>query len=461
VKYISTRGSAPILDFENATLNGLADDGGLYLPSKWPALDSTAIRNLQGLTYSELAFRILSLFTSNCVPQSKLRELANTAYGNFYHDATAPLKQLDDQLYIMELFHGPTLAFKDFALQMLGQFFEYFLSKNKRTCTIVGATSGDTGSAAIAGVRGLTSVDLFMLHPHGRVSDVQRRQMTTVLDGNIHNLSVEGTFDDCQNMVKALFNDLDFKSKYSLSAVNSINWARIAAQVVYYFRAALALGAPDREINFSVPTGNFGNVLAGYAAKKMGLPIRKLIIGSNENDILTRFFETGIMQQKDVKPTLSPSMDIGISSNFERYLFELLDHDAGRLNQLMTSFSSTGKFEIDGNLLETAKQDFSAYRLDDRQTARDIKSVYEATGEIIDPHSIIGVSAAKQEGDKETPTVVLGTAHPAKFPEAIRDAIGIDVPLPKQAGDLFSMEERYSGIENNPDSLKQLIADTL
>ena len=458
MQYISTRGNAPVLDFENATLNGLADDGGLYLPSHWPTLDHAQIRQMQALSYNQLTLQILQEFAGGCIPEKEFGNLVDAAYSNFFHDAVAPIKQLDDQLFLMELFHGPTLAFKDYALQMLGQFFQYFLDKNNRSCTILGATSGDTGSAAIAGLRGLSSVELYMLHPRGRVSEVQRRQMTTVADENIHNIAVDGTFDDCQSLVKSVFNDLEFKAAHSLSAVNSINWARIAAQVVYYFRAALTLGAPDREVNFSVPTGNFGNVLAGYVAKKMGLPIRKLIIGSNENDILTRFFETGTMEKKGVRATLSPSMDIGISSNFERYLFELLGQDSEHLNVLMSEFNTTGQFSIGADLLEMARQDFSAYRLSDDQTARDIRQTYQSTGEVIDPHSIIGVSAARQEGDPEIPTIVLGTAHPAKFPDAIRDALDIDVPLPEQAGDLFNLEEHYSEMTNDPDSLKDLIS---
>ena len=454
--YLSTRGQAATLDFENATLNGLADDGGLYIPSSWPRLDTEKIRALQNSSYADLACTILDEFTG-AMPRDQLSELVNQAYDGFHHDAIAPLKQLDDNLFLMELFHGPTLAFKDYALQMLGQFFNHFLTKNNRTCTILGATSGDTGSAAIAGVRGLDAVKLFMLHPKDRVSEVQRRQMTTVMDDNIFNLAVEGTFDDCQNLVKTLFGDLQFKGRHSLSAVNSINWARIAAQVVYYFRAALALGAPDREVNFSVPTGNFGNVLAGYVAKQMGLPIRKLIIGSNENDILTRFFETGSMEQRGVRATLSPSMDIGISSNFERYLFELVGHDATRLVGLMEEFATKGSFNVDSGLLASAREDFSAYRFDDSQTREDIKSTFQRTGEIIDPHSIIGVSAARCEPYNGAPTIVLGTAHPAKFPEAIEETLGKEAPLPEHTGDLMSLEERFESIANDPDQLKQFI----
>ena len=465
MKYISTRGQAPNLDFENATLAGLASDGGLYIPDKWPCLSIDEIRALQNKNYPELATAIIGLFVGQSVASEDLGRLVSNAYGNFSHDAIVPLKQLDDKLFFMELFHGPTLAFKDYALQMLGQFFQYFLKKNRRSCTIVGATSGDTGSAAIAGLRGLSAVNLFMLHPRGRVSEVQRRQMTTVQGENIHNLAVEGTFDDCQNLVKALFNDSEFRQRHSLSAVNSINWARIAAQVVYYFKAALVLGAPDREINFSVPTGNFGNVLAGYVAKQMGLPIRKLIIGSNRNDILTRFFETGVMEKTGVTPTLSPSMDIQISSNFERYLFELLAHDSDQLNHIMASFNESGKFTIDNSLLQKAQQSFGAYRMDDKQIKTDINQIYKSTGEIIDPHSIIGVSAAKNSAkntaknglDPSLPTVAIGTAHPAKFPQAIKLATGIDVTLPARLRDLMNMEEKVENVDNNLESIKTRI----
>ena len=461
MEYISTRGQAPNLDFEQATLTGLASDGGLYIPDKWPCLSIDDIRALQNKNYPELASAIIGRFVGQSVAAEELGQLVSNAYGNFSHDAIVPLKQLDDKLFFMELFHGPTLAFKDYALQMLGQFFQYFLKKNRCCRTIVGATSGDTGSAAIAGLRGLSAVNLFMLHPRGRVSEVQRRQMTTVQDENIHNLAVEGTFDDCQNLVKALFNDSEFRQRHSLSAVNSINWARIAAQVVYYFKAALVLGAPDREINFSVPTGNFGNVLAGYVAKQMGLPIRKLIIGSNRNDILTRFFETGVMEKTGVTPTLSPSMDIQISSNFERYLFELLAHDSDQLNHIMASFNESGKFTLDRSLLQKAQQDFGAYRMDDKQIKTDINQIYKSTGEIIDPHSIIGVSAAKNATkNKLGPsllTVAIGTAHPAKFPQAIKLATGIDVTLPARLGDLMTMEEKVENVDNNLESIKTRI----
>ncbi len=460
MQYISTRGRAPVLDFEQTTLTGLASDGGLYLPSKWPRLGADQIRSLRGKDYPALTSAILGRFVGNSISPADLQRLAASACQNFHHQAIAPIKQLDNQLFLMELFHGPTLAFKDFALQLLGRLFQHFLHRNGASCTLVGATSGDTGSAAIAGIRGLDAVRIFMLHPKDRVSDVQRRQMTTVLDGNVHNLAVDGTFDDCQNLVKALFNDLEFRQKHSLSAVNSINWARIAAQVVYFFRAALALGAPHRQVNFSVPTGNFGNILAGYVAREMGLPIGKLIAGSNRNDILTRFFRTGIMQTRAVTPTLTPSMDIQISSNFERYLFELLDHDSDRLNGYMQSFSETGQFRIDRALLERARQCFSSYSISDEQIRRQIRQTWRATGEIIDPHSIVGISAALLEGDSANPTVVIGTAHPAKFPDAIREVTGKTVSLPAFVGDLMNMKESSIDIGRDLPTLKSMIART-
>ena len=457
MKYISTRGDAPVLDFEQATLAGLAEDGGLYLPSKLPRLSPDEIRTLQNSDYIHLTVFILKQFTDNRLSDPVLRGLATKAYADFNHPAIAPIKQLDDQIFFMELFHGPTIAFKDFALQFLGQLFQYFLSRNNTRRTIIGATSGDTGSAAIAGLRGLDSVQLFMLHPAGRVSAVQRRQMTTVLDQNICNLAVDGTFDDCQNIVKALFNDPAFRQQHALSAVNSINWARIAIQVIYYFKAALALGAPDRPVNFAVPTGNFGNVLAGYIAKQMGLPIERLIIGSNKNDILTRFFETGRMEKRDVCATLSPSMDIQISSNFERYLFELMQRDHAGLNHCMTQFSQQGRFDVGVSLLKKAQQDFSAYRLDDGQITEEIRSVYRSTGEIIDPHSVIGIAAAKRENHASAPTIVLGTAHPSKFPDAVKEAIDLEAKLPDHLDNLMHKPERMLNVDNDPEEIKRII----
>ncbi len=445
------------MGYADATLAGLANDGGLYFPATWPQVSADQMRAWRNLSYNDLATEVLSLFSGEDVPKAVLSKLTTAAYENFGHSAIAPLKQLDHGLYVMELFHGPTLAFKDFALQYLGQLYNHLLTERNQTCTIVGATSGDTGSAAIEAIRGLDAVSLYMLHPKGKVSEVQRRQMTTVLDQNIHNLAVDGTFDDCQNLVKAMFNDAAFRRKHQLSAVNSINWSRIAAQVVYYFRAALELGAPDRPINFSVPTGNFGNVLAGYVAKQMGLPINKLIIGSNSNDILTRFFESGTMQQLGVTSTLSPSMDIQISSNFERYLFELTGRDTDRVRQLMDTFATNGEFSIESAELETAKKLFAAHRMDDKETSEEIRRVYQSCGEIMDPHSVIGVAAAKKYAEPGVPTVVLGTAHPAKFSQAVADSCGKNVALPKRVQHIMTGDEHSMDTANDLAAVQSII----
>lgn len=457
MKYISTRGQAPSLDFEGVTLTGLANDGGLYVPEHWPTISHELQLQYAKLDYVDLAAAILSHFSGDSLNQSQIHGLASQAYSSFHHSAIVPLKQLDHQLYFMELFHGPTLAFKDCALQLLGQFFAHFLEKNQQTCTIVGATSGDTGSAAIAGVSGIERVQLYMLHPHGRVSEVQRRQMTTVHAPNIHNLALHGNFDDCQNLVKAMFNDADFRAQHNLSAVNSINWARIAAQVVYYFRAAFALGAPHRAVNFAVPTGNFGNILAGYVAKQMGLPIHRLIIGSNVNDILTRFIQTGAMKTRDVVATITPSMDIQISSNFERYLFELMGHDSDKLRDCMQKFATQGEFQVDDAILATMREQMGAYRFTDEEINHEIARLYEQTGEIIDPHSAIGVAAARQELSNEIPTIVLGTAHAAKFPDAIENAIGLRPALPTHVAHIMHNDEYVSELPNDLQSVQAYI----
>ena len=450
MKYISTRGKAPKLNFEEVTLAGLARDGGLYVPESWPEFSLQEIRDMRGLSYPELVVAVLRPFIGNCIDEKTLNQMAVKAYSNFNHSAIAPIKQLDTNLYFMELFQGPTLAFKDFALQFLGQLFGHFLQKRDERCTIVGATSGDTGSAAIEAVRGIKGVELFMLHPNGKVSDVQRKQMTSVQDENIHNIAIEGDFDDCQNLVKAMFNDNAFRDEMNLSAVNSINWARIAAQVVYYFRAALTLGGPDRAINVAVPTGNFGNIFAAFVAKKMGLPIQQFIIGSNQNDILTRFFETGEMSQQGVEASLSPSMDIQISSNFERYLFEASGRDADKIDNLMETFKQNGHFTADAELFDKVKQNFSAYRVDDAQTKAEILRLYQTTGEIIDPHSVIGIAAAiAKVEDTSIPTVCMGTADPAKFADAVEPVIGASVPIPSRLAKVMDAKERYEVMGNN------------
>ncbi len=453
--YISTRGAAAQLDFAEATLAGLATDGGLYVPTEWPVFSPDRIRQLRGLSYVDLGCAVLAPLTAGCLDPSTLKTLLTAAWRDFDHAAIAPLKQLDSELYVMELFHGPTLAFKDFALQFLGQLFGHLPGRN--ACTIVGATSGDTGSAAITAMRGLASLNLFMLHPHGRVSPIQRRQMTTVVDQNIHNLAVDGTFDDCQSLVKALFNDPDFRRRHRLCAVNSINWARISAQVVYYFRAALELGAPDRSINFSVPTGNFGNVFAGYVARQMGLPINRLIIGSNTNDILTRFFTSGCMQRRRVCSTLSPSMDIQISSNFERFLFELLDRDSDRVVALMRQFSATGEFTVEPSVLARANAIFCAHRLDNDATRQAMRQVYRQSGDIMDPHSVIGLAAAVKYAQPGIPTVVLGTAHPAKFADAVTDALGQSPALPATLARLTDLPEKMTRVANNLEQIQTLM----
>lgn len=459
--YISTRGNAPTLNFEQATVAGLAADGGLYLPRVWPAFSEQEIRELRGLQYAQLASRILTRLAGDCLPADTLERLSEEAYGNFSHPKVAPLKQLDRSLYAMELFHGPTLSFKDFALQLLGRLFGYFLDRRGQTCTIIGATSGDTGSAAIEAVRGLDAVTMYMLHPAGRVSEVQRRQMTTVADCNIHNLAVDGDFDDCQSLVKGMFNDTEFRERHALAAVNSINWARIAAQTVYYFYAALELGAPERAINFSVPTGNFGNVFAGYAAKKMGLPINRLIIGSNSNDILTRFFASGQMVRRDLNATISPSMDIQISSNFERYLFELLDRDSARVRDAMEKFSARGECGVEREVHQKATELFFARRFSDAETRAQMKRVHEQTGVLIDPHSAIGVAAAREfaaAGASDAPTVALGTAHPAKFSDAVFEACGAQAPLPESLQPIMQREEKMQRVPNDLEAVKSVIA---
>lgn len=458
MKYISTRGQAPSLNFEEVTLAGLARDGGLYVPESWPTFSQQEIRDMRGLSYPELTVAVLRPFVGDCIDEQTLKEMATRAYAGFNHTAIAPIKQLDTNLYFMELFQGPTLAFKDFALQFLGQLFAHFLHKRGEKCTIVGATSGDTGSAAIEAVRGIEGVELFMLHPNGRVSDVQRKQMTYVEDSNIHNIAIDGHFDDCQNLVKAMFNDETFRDEMNLSAVNSINWARIAAQVVYYFRAALSLGGPDRPISVSVPTGNFGNIFAAYVARQMGLPIEQFIIGSNRNDILTRFFEGGTMLQRTVEASLSPSMDIQISSNFERYLFEVSGRDAQKISALMDEFKQKGVFLAEPQLFEKVTRDFSAYRLDDQGTKAEILRLYRETGEIIDPHSVIGIAAARAKAnDPSVPVVCMGTADPAKFSDAVESVIGAKVPYPARLEKVLGAQEHFDVMDNDLQTVQAFI----
>ena len=450
--YASTRGTAPVLGFEDVLLTGLARDGGLYVPEHWPSLSPAEIRALAGLPYPELALRVVRPFVGDALSEDELRALLADAYGGFGHAAVAPLKQLDSRTWLLELFHGPTLAFKDFALQVLGRLFDHVLARRDQRVTVVGATSGDTGSAAIEACRDRDRIDIFILHPRGRVTEVQRRQMTTVAASNVFNIAVEGTFDDCQDLVKAMFNDAAFRDEMSLSAVNSINWARVMAQVAYYFAAAVELGAPDREVAFAVPTGNFGNVYAGYVAQQMGLPVAKLIVGSNRNDILTRYFETGEMAVAEVHPTLSPSMDIQISSNFERLLFELYDRDGAALAEAMTGFRSTGRLAPGEARWHRALEVFDAARLDDEATLAEVARIHGETGELVDPHSAIGIAAAQHKigagalPDPRVPVVAVATAHPAKFPDAVERATGTRPVLPARLADLYDREERVSAV---------------
>lgn len=445
MRYISTRGDAPILEFDEVLLAGLAEDGGLYVPETWPCLSHDDIRALRGLSYAELATRIMTPFLGGRIAGDAFAAMTRDAYAAFDHAAVVPLKQLDSNLWLMELFHGPTLAFKDVAMQVLGRLFDHVLKQRGERVTIVGATSGDTGSAAIEACRDRAAIDIFILHPHGRVSEVQRRQMTTVRSINVHNIAIEGTFDDCQDMVKAMFADRAFRDELRLSAVNSINWARIMAQIVYYFHAAVALGAPDRQVNFAVPTGNFGNVYAGYAARAMGLPVAQLMIGSNRNDILTRFFETGVMETREVVSSLSPSMDIQVSSNFERLLFDALDREGGAVKRAMTDFRNTGNLTVPQGGMTMLRGLFSGHRLDDEETLAAIAGERVSSGEVLDPHSIIGVAAARATvRHPDIPTVALATAHPAKFPDAVERASGVRPALPPRLEDLFEREENFS-----------------
>jgi threonine synthase len=466
MNYISTRhgsqGSPAPLGFEDIMLAGLARDGGLYLPAEWPHFSKAEIAALKGKPYREVAYRVMQPFVGNSFDEMTFRRLIAEAYASFDVADVAPLKPLDDNLHLLELFHGPTLAFKDVALQLLGLMLDHTLSQRHDHATIVGATSGDTGSAAIEAVRDRRTIDIFMLHPRGRVSEVQRRQMTTVLAPNVHNIAVQGTFDDCQDLAKACFNDLAFRDRHALTAVNSINFARVMAQIVYYFWAALKLGAPDRPVAFTVPSGNFGNVYAGYAAKQMGLPVSHFVVATNTNDILARFFESGTMTTSEIVPTYSPSMDIQISSNFERLLFDLYDRDGKTLADAVTAFRSTGTLKVGANALGGVREVFDAGRLDDEGTLAAIADCRKRYGETLDPHTAIGYAVAQQHRrDPGVPMIVLATAHPAKFPDAVQKAIGERPALPPRLADLYQRTERVDGIRNDIECLKELIDDRM
>jgi len=462
VKYISTRSDAPDLEFEDVLLAGLARDGGLYVPESWPQFSENQIRSFRGLSYQELAVKIMMPFLGGAIPETDFQAMVEDSYTQFDDPAIAPIKQIGTNMWIAELFHGPTLAFKDYPLQLVGRLFDYVLKKRGERATIVGATSGDTGSAAIESCRDRDAIEIFIIHPKGRVSDVQRRQMTTVHSGNVHNIALDGTFDDCQDMVKNLFGDSDFRDAHNLSAVNSINWARIMAQIVYYFWTAISLGAPDRKFVYAVPTGNFGNVYAGYAAKQMGLSIEKFVVGSNENDILTRFFDTGRMKMAPVVPTLSPSMDIQISSNFERLLFDHYDRDGKAVAKALEEFRNHKSVEFGQGRWQAMQEQFEGYRVSNEETKSGIKNIYDATGELLDPHSAIGVIAGQQcDVAPDTIKIALATAHPAKFPTAVEEATGIHPELPAALANLFEREERVDEMPNDLDQMRRFIEQKL
>ena len=460
MRYISTRGQAPSLNFEEVLLAGLAVDGGLYVPENLPRFTQEEIASWASLPYHELAFRVMRPFVAGCVSDADFKQILADTYGVFAHSAVAPLRQLDSNEWVLELFHGPTLAFKDFALQLLGRLLDHVLAKRGERVVIMGATSGDTGSAAIEGCRSCDNVDIFIMHPHNRVSEVQRRQMTTILGDNIHNIAIEGNFDDCQEMVKASFADQEFLKGTRLVAVNSINWARIMAQVVYYFHAALQLGAPARSVAFSVPTGNFGDIFAGYLARNMGLPVNQLIVATNRNDILHRFMSGNRYEKETLHPTLSPSMDIMVSSNFERLLFDLHGRNGAAIAELMKNFRAGGGFSVDEDRWLEARKLFDSLAVDDTQTCATIESVFKRTGEVLDPHTAIGVHAAREcRRSLSTPMVILGTAHPVKFPEAVQRAgISKGIELPTHLADLFQREERCSVLPNDLSAVQAFVS---
>jgi threonine synthase len=456
VKYVSTRGGAPELDFSETILNGLALDGGLYLPAQWPQIPAQTIAGFAGKPYVDTALSVISPFVGNCIDQATLKQMIAQSYAAFPHPATVPLVQIGPDEWIAELFHGPTFAFKDIAMQLLARLMDYIISARGSRATIIGATSGDTGGAAIEAFRGSERIDIYILFPKGKVSPVQQRQMTTVRGANVHALAIEGNFDDCQALVKAMFNDHSFRREVNLSGVNSINWARIMAQTVYYFTAAATLGAPRKAVSFTVPTGNFGDIFAGYAAKCMGLPIDRLVIATNRNDILARSLATGRYEVGGVSATLSPSMDIQVSSNFERLLFEKTGRNGEIVSRLMSSLSQSGAFNLPGDCLSAIREDFAAGSCDEEETLQQIASLFRNTGYLADPHTAVALHVASRN-PQPSPMITLATAHPAKFPQAVERACGIVPPLPERAGDLMQREEKFATLTNDLNSIQSFI----
>ncbi|KTQ97843.1 threonine synthase [Aureimonas ureilytica] len=458
MRYVSSRGEAPTLGFADVLLAGLATDGGLYVPETWPTLSPETIASFAGRPYAEVALEVLTPFVGGEIAQADLERMVREAYATFRHPAVAPLVQIGDRHFVLELFHGPTLAFKDVAMQLLARLMDHVLTQRQRRATIVGATSGDTGGAAIAAFAGSERTDMFILFPKGRVSPVQQRQMTTAGRPNVHALAVEGTFDDCQALVKSMFNDAKFRAETALSGVNSINWARVMAQIVYYFTAAASVGAPRRTVSFTVPTGNFGDIFAGYAAKRMGLPVDRLIIATNKNDILERTMRSGRYEMEGVHATMSPSMDIEISSNFERLLFEASGRDAETVRRLMQQLRQSGAFTLPEPMIQAIRAEFDAGRTDEAGTAETIKTYLGTTAYLLDPHTAVGVAVADQHmGD--IPMITLGTAHPAKFPASVKAACGVEPPLPPSHGDLMSREEKFDVLPNDLDVIEAFIRE--
>ena len=466
INYLSTRGGQSSLQYEDVLLSGLARDGGLFMPEEWPIFSHSELNEMKKLSYSELAAKIMTPFIQPSLSHNEVLKICNEIYSKFTNDEVAPLKKMEDNLFILELFHGPTLAFKDYAMQFLSKAFNVALTKNKQRAVILGATSGDTGSAALEAFKGKDNVDIFILFPDGKVSPVQQKQMTWINDSGAHALSVKTDFDGCQEIVKDCFEDLKFKDQISLSAINSINWVRLLPQIVYYFYSALKVGAPDQEVAFSVPTGNFGNILAGWMAKKIGLPISNLICGSNQNDILTRFFNNGVMERKNVNPSFSPSMDIQVSSNFERLLFEILDRDAIKVKQEMNNFKKNGIFSIPKEIMLKVNYLFSAYMISNNETLDIIKNTFENYNYILDPHSAIGFGSARKALDEKiisssTPIISLACAHPSKFPDVIKKAINIEPQLPDHLKELMVSKEYFKVIGNDTKFIKNYLKEKM
>jgi len=459
VRYVSTRGEAPPLDFVEVTLAGLARDGGLYVPESWPQLTLEEIGGFAGRPYAEVAVEVIRPFVGDVIATVELSRMAREAYGSFRHPAVVPITQLGVSTFMLELFHGPTLAFKDVAMQLLARLMDHALAARGERTTVVVATSGDTGGAAVEAFRGRARTDVFVLFPLGRISEVQRRMMTTAEEENVHALAIEGTFDDCQAIVKSLFNHHAFRDRVRLSGVNSINWARIVAQVVYYFTAAATLGAPHRKVAFTVPTGNFGDVFAGYVAARMGLPVDRLVVATNVNDILVRTLATGSYELRDVMPTSSPSMDIQVSSNFERLLFDAYRRDAKAVRALMNSLGQSRRFSVSSEALSEIRALFSADRADEEETAATIRTVLRETGRLIDPHTAVGIAVAEKEvRDPAMPMIVLGTAHAAKFPDAVEAACGVRPSLPEWLADLPARRERVTTMAADQAAVERFIS---